>query len=363
MPDINRVSVPEEFFDITSTKLLAQPEPQFLYAQMFMAACGVSLGGLGGSVGLAGREISGVGAAYSSADRDRLVLSNPLMNGVFAASVDFSGGTGSVVRFNRPSFANTTYTRASRRVAANTSISTTTINAGSEQTNLQLERFAGPYDSTNSRVAPFGVDKFAAAMSVHNLVNFAGTHMVRDFHKFIDTVVVSLLDEASTVVRPAGMSADNDATVAGSFPMDFDTVVRAEEAADNANLPVFPDGSRLLVLTPKQCAQLKTDGDFVELSKNHPEYNALFPQYLASVGKLHIFKSTTLDTANNSSSIAIHKGHLIAPGALLGGMGAPPRVAPSSDDNYGELAKLIWIAYLAFGVADDRFAISVRTSA
>lgn len=363
MSDINRVSLPEEFYDITSTQLLAQPEPQYLYAQMFMAAAGVSLGGLGGSTGLAGREVSGSGAAYASAERDRLMMSNPLMSGVFAATVDMNGEKGNVVRFNRPSFADTTYTQASREILANKTISTETINAGSEQTSLTLKRFAGPYDSGNSRVAPFGIDKFAASMGVHNLVSFAGMHLSRDFHKFIDSVNVLLLDEASTVVRPSGMTADDDATAAGMFPMDFDTITRAELAADNANLPVFPDGSRLLVLTPTQLQQLKLDGDYVELSRNMPDYSALFPQYVSSIGKLHIFKSTTLSTGTNSSSVAIHKGHLIAPGALLGGMGKPPRVANSTDDNFGEVAKVIWIAYLAFGVADDRFAISVRSSA
>lgn len=361
MSDITRVSLPEEFYDITSVQLLAQPQPQFLYAQMFMAALGMQFPSVGG-LGMGGREVSGQGPAYANFERDKLALANPLMSGVFAATVDFNGKPGDVVRFNRPSYATTTYTQASREILANTSISTTTINAGSEQTSLTLKRFAGPYDSVNSRVAPFGLDKFHASMGVHNLASFVGNQLSQDFHYFIDAVNVALLDQASTIVRPAGMSADTDATSAGMFPMDYDTISRAELAADNANLPTFPDGSRLIVLTPTQVNQLKTDSDYIELSRVHPEYNALFPQYVASVGKLHVFKSTTLNIADNASSVAIHKGHLIAPGALLGGMGAAPRVAASSDDNYGEVAKAIWIAYLAFGVADDRFCISVRTS-
>jgi hypothetical protein len=83
---------------------------------------------------------------------------------------------------------------------------------------------------------------------------------------------------------------------------------------------------------------------------------------VASIGKLHIFQSMTLNQAVNGSSIPVHKGHLLAPGALLGGMGAPPRVAPSTDDNYGEVAKVIWVAYLGFGLADSRFSISVRSA-
>ncbi len=361
MSDINQVSVPENFYDITSPQLLAQPEPQYLYATMFLSAMGLSLNPEA-ALGVQGRAISGSGAQYSSAERDRLIMANPLMSGVVAAKVDFDGLPGMTVRVNRPQFADTTYTVASREVGLNTSISTTTINAGSEQVSLTLQRFAGPYDQTNSRVAPYGIDKFAAARGVHSLSSLVGTHLKRDFHKFIDSVQVTLLDLASTTVRPAGMSADNDATVAGQFPMDYDTINRAELAADEANLPVFPDGYRLLVLTPKQCAQLKLDSDYVELSKEFPQYNGLFPQYVASVNRMHIFRSTTLNQANNSSTVPVHKGHLIAPGALLGGMGAPPRVAPSTDDNYGEVAKVIWVSYLAFGLADNRFTISVRSA-
>jgi hypothetical protein len=361
MSDVNQVSLPENFYDFTSPQLLAQPEPQFLYATMFMAAMGLSLNPEA-ALGLQGRAIVGSGAAYSAAERDRLIMADPLMTGLVAAKVDFKGLPGSTVRINRPQFADTTYTEASREVGLNTSISTTTINAGSEQVSLTLRRFAGPYDSVNSRVAPYGIDKFAAGMGVHSLSSLVGTHLKRDFHKFLDATQVVLLDLASSTVRPSGMTADNDATVAGQFPMDYDTINRAELTADEANLPCFPDGYRLLVLTPKQCAQLKTDPDYVELSKVHPQYNALFPQYVASVGKLHIFKSTTLNQSNNSSSIPVHKGHLLAPGALLGGMGAAPRVAPSTDDNYGEVAKVIWVAYLGLGLADNRFCVSVRSA-
>ncbi len=45
--------------------------------------------------------------------------------------------------------------------------------------------------------------------------------------------------------------------------------------------------------------------------------------------------------------------------AVLSGTGKLPRVAPASDDNYGETAKVIWLAYLALGLADNRFVTRV----
>jgi N4-gp56 family major capsid protein len=363
MADITLASLSENFFPVTSSYLLAQPEPQYLYGQMYLSALQTELSPPSeDGLQIPGRVLDGAGAAYSPAERDRLAMASPLMSSVFVPKVEFQGQPGNLIRFNRPLFADTTYTEASREIGANTSISTTTINAGSEQVSLILKRFAGPYDQANSRVAPYGIDALAAQVGVHKLASFVGTHLKRDFHKTLDSFVVTLLDTASVVVRPSGMTADNDATVANQYRLDLETVVRAEYTADAANLPTFPDGSRLLVITPKQVADLRQDADFIELSKVHPEMNLLFPNYVSSVGKLHIFKSNTLNQANNSSSVPIHKGHLIAPGALLGGMGKPPRVAPSTDDNFGETAKVIWIAYLALGFADNRFAISVRSS-
>lgn len=362
MPDINRVSLPENFYDITSPQLLAQPEPQYLYAQMYMAALEADLA-TQSDVGLPGRSIGGAGAEYSSAERDRLELSKQIMAGVFAGRVDFTGLPGSMIRFNRPAFLDTTYSLASRRIGVNQTISVDPINVGSEQVSLTLDRFAGPFDQVNQRPAPFGIDKFDASMGVHKLASMVGTHLRRDFHKFLDFNCALLLDQAAVVARPAGMTDDDSAVTAGSFPLDYETISRAERLADEANLPVFPDGNRLLVLTPTQLEQLKQDPDYTRSAKDWPQYNMLFPQYVSSIGKLHIFKSTTLNKPNNSSSVPVHRGHLIAPGALLGGMGAPPHVAASTADNYGERALVIWIAYLAMAMADNRFCISVRSAA
>ncbi len=363
MASYQRATLPENFYDKTSDMLLVQPEPQYLYAGMWLGAMGASLA-VPGEFGAPGRAISSTpGAPYSSAERDRLMLSNPMITQVIAAKVDFNALPGNTIRINRPLFANTTYTQASRLIASGNTISTVGITVGSEQQNLTLFRFGGPYDSTNSRVAPYGIEQFDANMGVHKAASIHGTHLTRDCHRFIDAVQTVLLDLAATAVYPEGMTAVDDATAVGTFPFTYEQMSRTEQLMDEANLPTFPDGFRVLVLTPTQCKQLKDDPQFQRYAEFFPEYNALFPQYIKSCGKFHIFKSTTLTTTNNSSSVAVHRGHAIAPGALLGGMGRPLRVVPASDDNYGETVKVIWLGDLAFGLADNRFVYSVRSSA
>ena len=361
MASFSRAEFPSEFYDKTSDMLLAQPEPQYLYCTLFMGALRASLS-VPSSLGLPGRDVGGAGSAYSAEDRDRLMLSDPILD-LFAAKVDFNGAPGNTIRINRPVFTNSTYTEASRRIASGTSISTVPITPSGQQTSLTLFRYGGPYDGTNSRVAPYAIEAFDANQGVHKAASIVGSHMRRDCHRFCDAVVTSMLDLASTTVYPEGMTADNDATATGSFPFTYEQLCRVEKSMDDSNLPTFGDGFRALVLHPTQVNQLRQDRAYQRSSHDHPAYNVLFPSYVKSVNKFHIFKSTTLTTASNGSSVTIYRGHAISPGALLGGMGRPLRVAPSTDDNYGETVKVIWLGDLAWGLANNTLVQLVSSSA
>lgn len=357
---INRASLPENFYDRTSDRLLTQPEPQYPLATLFLAAIAASLP-IPAGIGLDGRQVPSAGAPYASADRDRLMLAEALPTSLFEVAVDFNKEPGDTVKLNRPAFQNTTYTQVSRQVGANTTITTQPVGISSEQNHLVLARYAGPYDQVNGRVAPIGVDAFAASHGVHKAPDMVGTHLVRDFHRFLDFVHVDMAGGAQPIY-PDGMTADNDATTVGSFPLTLEQVSRLEEEQDDANLPTLPDGARVLIITPRQFKQLKHDPEYKGQAEKHPEFNLLFPNYVGSVSKSHIFKSTTLARVNNSSNVPVHRGIAIAPGAFMGGMGRQPRVATSTDDNFGETAKALWIAYLAFGIADARFLRSVRSA-
>jgi hypothetical protein len=357
MGSLDRISMPENFYDITSNMLLVQPEPQYPYARLYKSALALSLQ-IPSLLGLDGRGIGGNGAPYSSEERDRLALADPISGEIFSARVDFKALPGSSVRINRPVFTNSTYTVASRLIANGTTISTTPITPTSQQTNLTLFKFGGPYDTA---VQPYGIEAFDAQMGVHRSASIVGTHMRRDFDRFLDAVWVTLFDLAATAVYPQGMTTVDTPTTAGEFPFQFEQLIRTERLMDEANLPTFGDGFRLLVLTPQQTADLALDGNYTNLAKEFPQYNSLFPQYVASVRKFHIFKSNTLSQTANTSSVPIQYGHALAPGVGMAGMGRPPRVAPNTNDNYGETALVIWLADLAFALANNTFVYSVRS--
>ena len=356
---ISRSNLGEEFYDRTSATLLRQPEPQYLYAMLFKRALGIALN-IPSMIGRSQYPIGGQGAPYAAADADRLMLSADLGSELFAAKANFTGEPGHTIRFNRPRFANSTYTQASREIGSNQSISTTPLTAGSEQTSLTIRRFAGPYGSSN--VQPYGLDAFDASMGVHDLAQFVGTHLARDFDRTLDAFWVTLADQGSTTVYPFGMAAANDATAKGMFPFTYEQQSRASKIQDEANLPTLSDGRRIMVVSPTGKKQLKDDPQFARYSAEHKETNPLFPGWFASTNEYHFFQSNTLTATGNASSVAIHTAHAIAPGAFLGGIGKTVGVRAASDDNYGETAKVIWLAYLALGLADNRFVTKVAYS-
>lgn len=354
--------MPEEFFDITSAQLLLQPEPEYLFAKLAMAAIAKDLaesdvGGL-----LPGRGPSSQGAPYASADDGALVLSDPISREALKAVVALGSAPGHTIRMNRPAFTNTTYTEASREITAGQTVSVVPVDVSSEQVAITLRRFAGPYDATNSRVAPLSIDEFDSQLSVHKLAAIHGMHLRRDWLRFLDSAVCALMAVCSTTTRPTGMSADNDATTADSFPLDVKTLFAAEAALDTANIPRFSNGRRVCVLHPRQVMELKDDAQFARYAEKHEIKNPLFESYVKSIGNLDIYQSNTLTTATNSSSVVIYRGQMFGPGKVGIGVGDAPRVCASTDDNYGMQNKVIWVAKLGLANLDNRFGTLISST-
>ena len=361
---INRASIPSEFFDITSAKMLRQPQPQRILAQMWKMALNASAPSLSGDAGLmAGRGLTGGGAPAGSIDDHRLMFADPVFGAAVVNVTEAGKRPGHTVKLNRPVFASTTYTEASRLVASGSQISTTPIDISAEQVAVTLKRFAGPYDSGNSRVAPYGLDRFDASMSIHSLGNLVGVHMQDDFDAFINAVLQTLLYTASTTVRPEGFTGVDDFTTADSGNLDFNTLARVERDLDEKNIPVFGNGRRVALVTAKQTQNLKDDPQFARYAEDHAPINPILSQsYFKTIGGLDLFKSEALSKATNSSTIAVHRGVAFGPGVLGSAVGDMPRVAFSTDDNYGEDAKLVWLLYGAFSMLDNRFATQIQST-
>lgn len=368
---INRLTLPEEFIDSASAVVLRAPEPQYLHAVLWKMAFNAGLQRKMGGLGLMpGRMAGGAGAAFPEAQAFYNQLSDPILTDAMSV-IPAQGLVGHTIRINRPRFADTTYTQTSREVTRQT-ISTTPINIGSEQIAVTLKQFAGPYDQANSRVAPFGLDAFDASRAIHDLSEEVGTHLQRDFDKTIDGFVGELYDavDSGNIVWPSEtMTTDNDIAVAGSGAFSYSMILRGIEKLENAKAPKFANGRYVAVIGPTEKRQLAEDDEFQRASQFAPPQNPLLSaSYYKTVAGCDVYLSQTLRTSNNSSSVAVRRNQMFGPGAVGGcvvpvaGQGnAVPRVLPSSDDNYGLVAKVIWVLEGALQTFDSRFAASLRT--
>lgn len=362
---INRASLPQEFFDFWSARLLVQPEPMYLHARLIKMALSASLD-VGGLLGLSvpGRQFGGTGDPYqTNPETGRLMLSDGLYDQAFNFVPELGKGPGHTVRINRPVFSNTTYTQASREVASGTTISTTPITISSDQTSVTLRRFAGPYDQTNTRVAPLGIDRFDGSVMLHRPAQIVGLQLVRDFDRTVDKFGVTLFDNATTIVRPAGMTDNNTPAIAGDYPMTWSLMQSTERQLDDLNIPYFPNGKRIMVLHPRQIEQLTLDPTYQRLARYDATVNPLFKgTFVSEIGNWAVFKSTTLTTVSNTNSITVYYGQAFGPGSVGGGIGEMPRVAFNTQDNYGETALVVWLMYAGFEILDSRFIARITTS-
>lgn len=364
---ISRATLPQEFFDITSAKMLVAPDSQFIFARLWRNALRASLNP-DAQLGLpiAGRQFGGNGAAYSQPEEGRLMLADDIASSAIVVVPEVGKAPGHTVRLNRPVFTNTNYSEAVREVPANTTISTTPGNVSSDQVSVVLKRYAGPVaadGSGNYTPRPYAVDRFDATVAMHKTSQIVGTHLKRDFDATVEGFLVNLFSQAGTIVRPEGFSSDDSSTIAGDARFSYSLIAKTERALDEANVPTLPDGKRIMVISPYQAEQLSQSAQFSRLSEDHPLFNVLYAgSYWRTVGAFHIFKSNTLKKTNNTNSVPIHYGMAFGPGAVGSGVGELPRVAYSSNDNYGETALLIWLMYAAFATLDSRFIVSVRTS-
>ena len=367
---VNRASLPEEFFDVTSARMLIAPEPQFFFAQLAKLALGSALAlamGTGGISPGRGVPVTGVDPGqYQVNARLQLVNQDPQTNQAIQMIAELGKAPGHTVRLNRPRFGSGGFTLASREITSGTSISTTAIDLSGEQATVTLKRYGGPFDTVQSAVAPFAIDRFDSSLGLHSLVSYVGLHMQRDLDKWLDSVIAALLGAGSTTLWPQGFSADASSQIAGDMPGDIDILFRGIETLKNANVPQFADGKYRAVISATFARQLKGDPQAAQYIRYDAgganPVTGMQGGFLGAIAGCNLFESTTLVSTNNAQSVPVVNNLMFGPGMVGAGVGQLPRVAYSSDDNYGEHAKMVWLSYLGFNLLDARFGVQMHTT-
>jgi hypothetical protein len=376
MAIINRASLPEEFFDLTSGMLLVQPEPQYVFAQLFKAAIGSAMMlAAANQIGITpARMIPSSGLQYTLPGADRLTLATPdgqASQMILSVAELSRPQVGHTVRVNRPRYGSGGFTLANREITSGSLISTIATDLQSEQVTITVKRYGGPYDPSQAAVAPLALDRFDASRSVHSLAGVIGTHMQRDFDHWADAVCAQFLSSGSTTLWPQGFAADSQSATVGDMPLDCDLLFRGVETLRNANIPMFSNGRYRAFITPTGGRQLQNDaqtGSFIRYDVKGANpitgegSTAPGPGYIGHITGCDIFEATTLTSAVNGNGIPVYTSFMAGPGMMATGAGALPYVASSTDDNYGESAKVVWLSYLGFNLADARFGVQLHTS-
>lgn len=363
---LGRADLPQEFYDVTSTQLLIQPEPQYLYARLIREATRMEMDRRAAQLGLPGRELVDNGAPYVQLDEMQLELSDRLYAEAIKIDLTFMDAPGQrlpighIVRLNRPRFTNTTYTLQSREIAPGKVISTTPVTVGSDQVEFRIARYGGPLDA-NGNVAPIGISRFDAQRSVHSLPAIRDLHFKRDYDRWLDSVGATLFDsvDAANILFNDGFTADSGMQQAGDSPFSYALLRKMELQLDNLSIPFFRNGRRLCVVTPYQGQQLERDPEYQRLSQFLPPKNPLLlSSYMRTIGNVDVFRSVTLPQVVNGNSVTVHHAQMFGPGMVGVAPGEMPRVVANTNDNYGEDPIAIWLQYCAFTVLDARFGVS-----
>lgn len=375
---LSRLTLPANFQDQISRRMLTAPVPEFFWNRLLdLASTQFDLQSVPASAMGLSPDRAPVDQGASVADIAQLQLmvnDNSGQAAVWLVSDELAAdGQGHTIRFNRPVFSGAGYSISARRTAAGQQISTTPIDLSMESTYLTLERLNGPYDSANTRIAPYAIDRRDSKRSIFSLAQLAAQNLKYDRAKLTDSVVNALVDAitASTInsslnaVFPGRgrKTAKAQLLAPGDAEMDLETLLRAERTLVNRNVRRLPNGKYMAVLTPQQAMQLLLDADFREYAKtgqSPDSKNPLFQSQVFELPSISIYRSTTLtvDTSTVAGN-SIQQGVMLGAEALGYGRGEDVNVATSSADNFGNQALFIWQSMEAFGVLNNSYGVGV----
>ena len=376
MPGLSRITLPSEFQDVADTRLLMQPEPGYFWARLAAVAqegaeLMRSMSPLGPNESrklmTQGAEVPDFSSMQLDLDPEALAS---LAQYSSALVTDFFKGVApkQVVNINRPVFADTTYTEASRDVTRAT-ISSTTQQVSGEQVSITIRQFSGPYNNAGSAVQPYGIEGFDARYSLHDFSQLIDFHLARDRKKFLDRVIGLRFVQGAPTTNyvypqdPNGTLASDDTAflTQGDRTCDVPAVNRATRKLKELGIPTFPNGRYMGVLTTKQTEDLRNSQSFQRLVRYFPQKNPIFAAYIGTIGECDLFESTTNPTATANSTITVQQGVFFGPGAVAYAVADPCHVECDDNTNFGRRVGVIWLADEGFETIDNRFLVSLRS--
>lgn len=357
-----RLNLPQAFIDAVSQVGLQQPIPMFAMARMLFSSVA------------AAQLAQGLpnGVPSSSALEQNMLMLDPIRQPLVKV-FDELMGVGHVddtVKITRPSYSGGGYTTASRVARAEASTSIVPISISGETASITLQMYEGPYDTTNSRVAPIAY----APHQINGRPDFFGREVFDQLNydrwAFVDGVLMALCEINATHIVAGDPTAALNGTVmatvannaflsAGDRPFDCDTIMRGKVVLMDAKVRPLPNGKYAAFLSTKQQLDITRDPDWKNASKEKPESNIIGGSWIGEIHGVELYALNTIGTASNSSSVTYQKGFMLGDGALGYAPGEPCKVVPSHDTNYDKQFKFVWQSVDGFVRLDNRMGVSL----
>jgi hypothetical protein len=379
MPVTSPAWLPSEFTEITSALMLKAPVKQFLYANMvYMADAQAQLRADPSSFEwVSGRGVPATagGAPVPPLESMQLMLADNIRGEVIITSDELANAPGSVVKINRPVFTGGGYTFAQRAVGSGQTMSTTPISLTGEQVPITINRYSGPFAAGGTVPQPYGIDRFQAMQSVHSLSAKVAQYLQYDRDALLDNGIATLIDNPASgaVLYPGDpnntLSSDASAFITdGDRTFDYETIMRAVAFLQSQNIPTFADGMYRMVINPAQAKQLSLDPVYRSEAKmlvNAPDpRNPILNSWVANIGRVVEVYSSTSNVVDTSTVSGVTINHAVMFGPQIVGRVRDKegvRIALSSDDNYGETAKAMWIAYEGYAMMNQQFMVAIHS--
>ena len=362
---LTRLNLPQAFNDAISKVGLQQPIPAFAFARVLFSAVAAAQ--------LRKALPEGVPIGATSLESNMMPL-DPIRAQLVTVFDELmgKGHEDDTVKIRRPAFSGGGYTTGSRLARAESATSIVPISVTGEITSITLQMYEGPYDSANSRVAPYA---FAPHQVNGDPARFGAElfdQLDYDRWAFVDAVLLSLCEANANHIVGSDPSGSMDGTVmatvatnaflaAGDRPLDCDAIMRGKVKLRNNKIKPLPNGRYAAFLSTNQILDLTRDPDWKEPSKELESTNILAGALVNSIHGVDIYEVNNLNTGTSGGGATptYQKGFMLGAGALGYAPGSPCSVEPSHDTNYGKQLKFVWQAVEGYVRLDDRMGVSL----
>jgi hypothetical protein len=368
MTIVNRGSLPSNFLDsIDAGLVLPEPEPQYFFArmaggsQMLQTALDSDMSGAQHFLKMIG---GGQPVSPVLAEMARLIDAYP---DAITFVPGFGLNKGDTIKLRRPLYTGGGYDLASRLVKSGVQTSETGIAIKGSEVPVVLAQYEGPYDTTNSRVAPYVIEEFDAKFRANKdqLVSLVKHHLGRDRIKWLDTVIRNLFRASQYITYADAVANVLSFTSGAGHSISLETIFKAKQAIKDREWSPFPNGRYAFCVPTVFQTQMLGDPDYRALSAMHTNgVNQLFG-HIASIDDIDIFEVTTLKTYAAGETVptdgnavpsgaTVYEGLMFGPGAVGMGQAQAAKCFSSESTNFEKESKVIWRSTEAFQTIDER---------